>query len=372
VARRRWIDRTRHDLIHKREEDHLRLLLEEAQLASSTRADFPDERLNLLFVCAHPAIDPAVRTPLMLQAVLGLDANRIAGAFLTSPTAMSQRLVRAKTRIRDARIPFRLPAESDFSERCTEVLEAVYVAYTAGWNGSSDGGNPDLASEAIFLARLLVEHLPDEPEARGLLSLLLHSEARKSARFSEKGAFVPLIEQDPQLWDVTLIEEAEEHLWSASRMARPGRYQWEAAIQSVHAARRLSGKVQWPVIVSLYDQVLAHSGGEGAAIGRAAALAENGNFLAALEALDRLPPERVKNHQPYWATRGHVLDLCGRRKEAAAAWRRALGFTEMPALRMYLSGRAEFSESACRSVVSPVEYPKASLEPSSGPQLSKA
>ena len=342
VAKRRWIDRTRHDLIHEREAETLRSLLEEAQLASSESGELPDERLNLLFVCAHPAIDASIRTPLMLQTVLGLDAARIAGAFLTSPTTMGQRLVRAKTKIRSSGIPFRVPDRHEWQERVAAVLDAIYAAYTAGWDSCQiEEAYHSLASEAISLCRLLVHHLPEEPEARGLLALMLYAEARRPARFSEDGSFIPLLEQDPKNWIEPLMAEAESHLKKAAKGRQPGRYQLEAAIQSVHAERRFSRPVSWKVIIGFYDALLSISDSIGANIGRAAALAQDGQALAALTALDVLPEERVRNHQPYWATRGHVLQSCGKYAEAQAAWQHALGLTEQQSLRNYLALRLE-------------------------------
>ncbi len=340
VAKRRLVDGVRRRTVRERGEPEVRHFLEEALDASARSEDFPDERLKLLFVCAHPAIDPAARTPLMLQTILGLEADRIACAFLTSPTAMSQRLVRAKSRIRAAGIPFRIPNAEEYPGRAADVLDAIYAAYSAGWNCSSEGGNLLLASEAVFLSRMLVRLLPDEPEAAGLLSLILHCEARREARFSEGGAtFVPLPAQDPQRWNASLIDEAEGSLAAAAGAARPGRYQLEAAIQSVHSARRITGTVDWRVIVAFYDRLLEFTAGSGAVIGRAAALAESGDPASALTALDEISRARVECHQPYWATRAHVLERCGLPAEAVTAWRRAIGLTETPALREYLAGR---------------------------------
>lgn len=339
VAKRRLVDAARRRAVRQRSEPDVCFLLEEAQAASDQSEEFPDDRLKLLFVCAHPAIDPAARTPMMLQTILGLEADRIASAFLTSPAAMSQRLVRAKSRIRAARIPFRIPGREEFGERAADVFDAVYAAYSVGWNCSAEGGNLLLASEAVFLSRTLVRLLPGEPEAAGLLSLILHCEARREARFSEGGRFIPLPEQDPQRWDANLIDEAEFHLAGAARAFAPGRYQLEAAIQSVHSARRISGRVNWRAIIAFYDRLLECTPSLGAVIGRAAALSGSGEPQSALRALDGISRPRVENHQPYWATRGHVLEQCGFPADACSAWRRAIGLTEMPALREYLAAR---------------------------------
>ncbi len=346
VAKRRLIDNVRRNVIRERDEVDVRALLEDAQTASAQKDGFPDERLKLLFVCAHPAIDPGVRTPLMLQTILGLDAHRIASAFLTSPTAMSQRLVRAKSRIRAAGIPFRIPEAEEFSERSSHVLDAIYAAYSAGWNCSAEGGNAALTAEAVFLSRMLVGLLPGEPEAKGLLALMLHCEARRDARFSETGTFIPLIDQDPARWDLELLSEAESYLVQASQKKMPGRFQLEAAIQSVHAARRHSGTIHWSAIIQFYDLLLIATSSVGAIIGKAAALMENGEPELALETLEAIPKAAIEDHQPYWATRAHVLDRCGLRDAAGTAWRKAIGLTEFPALRAYLLRRSRESSPA--------------------------
>jgi predicted RNA polymerase sigma factor len=208
-----------------------------------THEQFPDEGLKLLFVCAHPAIDPAARTPLMLQTVLGVDAARIASAFLISPAAMSQLLVRAKNKIRDAGIPFRVPEPPEWNERVTFVLDAIYSAYTTGWESLMDVSSTHhaLAGDAIAVGRTLVQLMPAEPEALGLLALMLHCEARRAARCTSNGEFVPLDQQDTSRWYQPMIEEAERHLRAAAEFKRMGRYQLEAAIQSIHASRTISG-----------------------------------------------------------------------------------------------------------------------------------
>lgn len=199
AARRRMIDAARHEEVRDQAAERLLMASEMAELQVETKDHFPDERLKLLFVCAHPAIDASVRTPLMLQTVMGLDAARIASAFLTSPTAMGQRLVRAKTIIRDAGIPFSIPAKSELSLRVQSVLEAIYTAYTCGWDDGEDATRDGLVNEALWLGRMAVELLPHEPEALGLLALMLHSQARHSARRDAEGSYVPLPEQDVRL-----------------------------------------------------------------------------------------------------------------------------------------------------------------------------
>lgn len=194
VARRRLIDHSRHARVHDESVPTLVAATEEAQDLSRMRTGFPDERLKLLFVCAHPAIDPGIRTPLMLQTVLGMDAGRIASAFLVKPSAMGQRLVRAKTKIRDAGIAFQVPNPEELPSRLDAVLEAVYAAYGSGWDdvAGADPRRSGLTAEAIGLGRLLTELCPGEPEALGLLALMLHCEARRDARRGPTGAYIPL------------------------------------------------------------------------------------------------------------------------------------------------------------------------------------
>ncbi len=218
----------------------------EAMEAAVDSADIPDRRLGLMFACAHPAIDRAIRAPLMLQAILGLDAERIASAFLISPATMSQRLVRAKNKIRQAGIPLEIPGRSELPIRLDTVLDAIYAAFAEGWidAAGTDVARRDLAEEAIYLGRVIVALLPDEPEGLGLLALMLHAEARRSARRNREGDYVPLAQQDPALWNSQMIAEAESLLHRAGTMNVVGRYQLEAAIQSAHAARALVGHVR--------------------------------------------------------------------------------------------------------------------------------
>ncbi|HEY1789413.1 MAG TPA: DUF6596 domain-containing protein, partial [Verrucomicrobiae bacterium] len=202
VARNRIIDAARHNQVRQNSETFLQQIAEEAEAIADTQEQFPDERLKLLFVCAHPAIDPAARTPLMLQTVLGIDAGRIASAFLVSPAAMSQRLVRTKGKIRDAGIPFCVPEPAEWNDRVGFVLDAIYSAYTTGWESLMETGSTHhaLAVEAIAIGRTLVELIPDEPEAHGLLALMLHCQARSPARYNSDGDFVPLDKQDTAQW----------------------------------------------------------------------------------------------------------------------------------------------------------------------------
>src|ERR1700722_17417481 len=223
TARHSFIDQVRHRQVAEASEPTLKLLREDS-MEMTLSAEFPDERLKLLFVCAHPAIDPAMHTPLMLQTVLGLDATRIAQAFLISPTTMGQRLVRAKTKIRDGGIRFEIPQERELPPRLDAVLEAIYAAFGIGWDDMAgvDQRGRDLAEEAIWLGRVLLQLMPAEAEVRGLLALMLHCEARRRARRGADGRYIPLSEQDSQQWSLPLIDEAERYLAEASGQRQAG------------------------------------------------------------------------------------------------------------------------------------------------------
>ena len=342
AARNRLIDAARRHQVRENAETMLRIIAEDAETAAAAPEPFPDERLKLLFVCAHPAIDAAARTPLMLQAVLGVDASRIASAFLVSPAAMSQRLVRAKQKIREAAIPFRVPEPPEWNERVSFVLDAIYAGYTTGWDSLTETSDAHeaLAEEAIALGRTLVALMPEEAEAAGLLALMLHCEARRGARYAEGGAFVPLDRQDTSRWSRPLMEEAEAHLRRAAALGRMGRYQLEAAIQSVHAHRAISGSIDWAEILLLYEGLVQVAPGIGSLTGRAVALAQAGLAVEGLAALDELPAARVVTYQPWWAARAHLLKLLDRHDEAREAFTRAASLTEDAALREYLFQRA--------------------------------
>lgn len=299
-----------------------------------------DERLRLMFVCAHPAIDAAARTPLILQTVLGIDAARIARAFLVPPATLSQRLVRAKARIRDAGLTFALPEPEDIAPRLEAVLDAIYAAFAAGWDGLDPTDDPAaLTGEAIWLARLLVAQVPDEPEPKGLLALMLYCAARHGARRDAQGRFVPLDLQDARLWDRAMVIEAETLLTDAARSGRFGRFQCEAAIQSVHVQRPVSGRLNLPALRALYDLLVSQTGTVGAQIGRAVVLAETGDTTAALAALDALPQDRMFRHQPWWVARARVAALSGNKSLHKAALRRAIDLTEDRAVRAFLENQ---------------------------------
>ncbi len=348
VARRRLIDAARHARVHAAVLPTLLALTDEAQDLATTHMVFPDERLKLLFVCAHPAIDPALRTPLMLQTVLGLPAARIASAFLVKPSAMGQRLARAKGKIRDAGIAFELPEAKDLPERLDTVLEAIYAAYGSGWDdvAGADPRRKGLAREALDLGRLLLRLLPTEPEVQGLVALMLHCEARREARRSTRGIYVPLSEQDPAHWSRAMIEEAEQCLNIAVQADRIGRFQLEAAIQSVHAHRARTGHTDWEAIALLYEGLVSFAPTLGAQVGRAAAIAEARGATAGWMLLEAIPSEDVENYQPYWALAAHLLKRMEQFPEAVAAYSRAIGLCEDRAVREFLAQQAAGTQSS--------------------------
>ena len=344
VARRKQIDAARRRKTGALAEPHLHLMAEEIAAAQATGMSIPDHRLALMFACAHPAIDPAVRTPLMLQTVLGLDAATIASAFLVSPAAMSQRLVRAKAKIKEAGIPFHVPAPEDLAERLDAVLDAIYVCFTDGWS-DAQGTEPARQQhwqEAVWLGRLAVSLLPDQPEALALLALMLYAESRRPARRDSNGNYLPLPEQNPDAWDGELISEAEALVLAASRLAGMGRFQLQAAIQSAHAARRKTGYTDWPAIVQLYDVLLAMTRSSVVAINRAVAISQARGPEAGLAALAEVEPDSaITQYQPYWAAKAALLAGSGDGAGADTAYGLAIGLESDPAVREFLLRRRQ-------------------------------
>jgi len=340
VARRKLIDEGRGRQVRSLASDHLRLLAEEME--ETPDVGIPDRRLLLMFACAHPAIEGGIRAPLILQTILGFDAAAIASAFLVSPTTMGQRLVRAKAKIAQAKIPFRLPDTSELAARLEAVLEAIYSTFALGWADPSGGdarlGN--MAGEGIWLGELVAALMPDEPEALGLLALMLHSQARRPARRSEAGDYIPLATQDTALWDATMIEHAEALLYRAGAMGRPGRYQLEAAVQSVHAVRRISGETDWQAIEHLYNALWTMTASPVVALNRAVAVAQTRGPAQALAILDELEQDpRMAAYQPYWAARA---DLCAKSGDIAAAdiaYQRAIGLEADASVRRFLQAQ---------------------------------
>jgi RNA polymerase sigma-70 factor (ECF subfamily) len=341
VARRRAIDMHRGQRRHEIAGEQVRIMAEGLD-AAAAESEIPDQRLALMFACAHPALDSGIRAPLILQVVLGLDAAMIASAFLVSPAAMGKRLVRAKDKIRQAGIPFNIPEREELPVRLDTVLDAIYAAFTEGWTdpGGTDVVRRDLTEEVFFLARLVTELLPDEPEALGLLTLMLHAEARRRARRNADGEYVPLAEQDPAVWDWQMIEEAETLLLRASTLGSIGRYQLEAALQSAHVSRGRTGRANWADVVHLYDALFALVGSPVVAINRALAIAELHGAGAALDAMpDVATDARLAEYQPYWAARAELLAKSGEHAQARHAYEIAIGLERDPAVRRFLQER---------------------------------
>ncbi|MQB42009.1 DUF6596 domain-containing protein [Rhizobium sp. ICMP 5592] len=342
AARRNLYRAARHAKVKVAARDTIAVAFEEAEeRMNADGPTFPDERLKLLFTCTHPAIDRLAHTPLMLQTVLGIDAKTIARAFIVSPETMSQRLVRAKAKIREARIPFSVPDRSMLPGRLAGVLSAIYAAYGLGWDGldGEDGKRSSLADEAIWLGRALLAILPEEPEAAGLLSLMLYCEARRNARRNAEGCYVPLDEQDTTRWNAIMIAEADNLLQQAGAFDRFGPFQCQAAIQSVHAQRRRSGVTDWTALTMLYDALVQMTPTAGARVSRAAAIGRAQGATAGLHHLNQMVERDIASYQPYWAVRAHLLVEAGDMAGAATAYRTAIGLSDSEAVREFLSER---------------------------------
>jgi RNA polymerase sigma-70 factor, ECF subfamily len=342
AARRRLIDAARRRRSAERASETLELIDAELKEAAEARLTIPDRRLALMFACAHPAIEESVRAPLMLQTILGLDAAAIASAFLVSPAAMGQRLARAKAKIRLAGVPFKIPEREDLPQRLGVALEAIYAAFSFAWAEafSDDPRGRNLAEEAIWLGRVLVTLAPDEPEAMGLLALMLYAHARREARRDPLGRYVPLSEQAVERWSQGAIEEAEALLNAAGALGAPGRFQLEAAVQSVHAARRLTGTTDWEAIALLYDALFALTGSPVVAVNRAVAVAQARGAAAGLKLLDEVGPEGgLAGFEPFWVARANLCAKLGDVDEARRAFCLAIGLETDPAARAFLIAR---------------------------------
>lgn len=299
--------------------------------------EFKDERLKLLFVCCHPSIDESIRTPLMLQTVLGLESSDIASAFLISPAAMMKKLTRAKQKIKLAGIDFSIPSKDELSQRVEFVTDAVFAIYGKSWDafGFDENRHRDLDGEAIYLAELLLSLLPNEPEAKGLLALMFFCESRKSAR-RVNGKYVPLAEQNLSLWSRDLIARAECLLQDAFAQGKMGRFQIEAAIQSAHCERVARGIDNWKEILGLYNALISFAPTVGAFVNRACAIAEHRNAEKGIEALSEIPPEIVQSYQPYWALRAALFGEMKNTTEALRAYGLAIGLSQDESVRSFL------------------------------------
>jgi RNA polymerase sigma-70 factor, ECF subfamily len=342
AARRRLIDAARRRLSAEKASEALELIDAELKEAADAQDRIPDRRLALMFACAHPAIEESIRAPLMLQTILGLDAAAIASAFLVSPAAMGQRLTRAKAKIRLAGVPFKIPEREDLPERLGVALDAIYAAFSHGWAEafSDDPRGRNLAEEAIWLGRVVVSLAPSEPEAMGLLALMLYAHARREARRDALGRYVPLTDQAVERWDQPAIEEAEGLLKAAGALGAPGRFQLEAAVQSVHAARRLTGATDWQAIALLYDALFTLTASPVVAVNRAAAVAHARGPAAGLKLLDEVGTQGgLAGFEPYWVARADLCAKMGEIDEARRAYHLAIGLQTDPAARAFLIER---------------------------------
>ena len=348
AARRAMIGAHRRRDTAERAAPALAMLADE--LGDAPTSAFPDRRLELLFACTHPALAPEIRAPLMLQAVLGLDAARIAAAFLVKPATLGQQLVRAKQRIASTGIPYRVPEPAELPERLGFVLDAIYAAYGTGWDDLSgtDAKRADLADEAVHLAVCVAELLPGEAEAHGLAALVLHSRARVAARLAPDGRFVPLAEQDVMRWSRDDIERGERHLARALDLRVVGPYQLMAAIQSVHNRRAATGATDWAAITALHDGLHRLAPSIGGSVARAAAQLHATGPGAAEAALGDIDPATCDAYQPYWVVRAEIALARNDIEAAAAAFDNAIALTTDPATRRHLRARSRSSSYVTR------------------------
>jgi RNA polymerase sigma-70 factor, ECF subfamily len=337
TAKSRLLMAARH---HRLETDPVTLATLEQDETAQVQTAIPDHRLRLMYVCTHPAIEPDMRCALMLQTVLGLEAQRIASAFLVSAEAMTKRLVRVKSKIRLAGIRFEEPAVEDLAERCDAVLEAIYAAYALEPGYSEGQSLPPLADEALYLAELLAALIPEHAEAHGLHALLSFCEARRPARMDAQGQLIPLDQQDCALWDTRLIQQGNACLQRAIEWAQPGPYQYEAAIQAAHCQRLITGQTPWAAIARLYEHLLRIGPTAGAQIGHALALAQaQAEPATGLALLDAMPTKITQNFASWWAAKAYLLAQDERKNQAMTCYEKALALTTDPTQRDYLKAK---------------------------------
>jgi len=338
TARNRAIDRLRREV--SREDRHAQAALLHADGVPTREGPVRDDRLRLIFTCCHPALAASVQVALTLRLLGGLTTAEIARAFLIPEPTMAQRLVRAKGKIRDARIPYRIPDEADLPDRLGAVLAVVYLIFSEGYAASSGDRlvREDLCAEAIRLGRLLAELMPDEPEVKGLLALMLLIEARRPARTTSDGALVLLADQDRRRWDRGLIAEGQDIVRQCLRRGRPGPYQIQAAINAVHSDAPVAAATDWPQILQLYDQLLSLASSPVVALNRAVAVAEVEGPSAALALIDGLD---LDGYHLFHAIRADMLRRLGRDAEAELAYEAAIGRTQNAAERDFLRRRRQ-------------------------------